>query len=189
MKIALRARVAVCVLACSGLLLVDGCDGCGCGSSKAPKAPEAVKAQPQAPAPGVKAAPGDGIPERLDRLASVASLLPAGVTWVAVFEPARIGAALHKVAMVAPKLTRARDYKDVQARILDIYGVDMDKLQGPCLLAGLPAGGRVLVCAGIDKVVVPVEAAIWNVGDYRGRPSPRFPDFPGCGRRSPCRRR
>jgi len=165
----LRADVFICVLALAGSLFVDGCDGCSCGRRKADVVEGgSVVAGRKAPSAARKEVPGDGIPERLDRLAAVASLVPAGVRWVAVFEPARVRDLLHKISMVAPKLTRARDYKDVRARFLELYGVDTDKLQGPCLLAGLATKGRVLVCAGIDKVVPPVEAALWNVADFRG---------------------
>lgn len=167
-----RARhgfVFVIAMCLTAAVCLPGCDGCSCGSGKsaavvAPAGPAAMPAVQPAPA----ADSGSQLPKRLDSLAATASLIPSDAQWVAVFDPARIRDVLHKVARVAPKLTRGRDYKDIHARILDLYGVDTDKLQGPCLMAGLKSGGRFMVCAGIDKVVVPVDASIWSVAEYSG---------------------
>jgi hypothetical protein len=104
----------------------------------------------------------------MDILADVGRLVPLDVSWVIVFEPVRLRDALHKVARVAPKLVRSEDYKDIQARILSLYGFDFAMVEGPCLFAEMSDGKKFLVCAGAGEVTVPENAEQWKVGSFQG---------------------
>jgi len=171
MKSAMRkSALVLAVLLIAGAS--SGCRGCSCGKdAPAPVAAATDGAPvPATPSPTLAAVqnPQVVLPQPLDRIMETAKLVPSNALWVAVFDPIRIRDVLHKIAGIAPKLVRANDYKQIRTRILDLYGVDNEKLGGPCLLAGLKSGGILLVCASIDKVVVPVDASLWSVADYRG---------------------
>jgi hypothetical protein len=152
------------------VVFAGGCQGCSSCSGKTP-APAAAVSTPEST--GAVAIPDkpSAVTERpntREQIASIAEMIPFDAAWVAVFQIDRMRDQLHKIARIQPKLVRSKDYHDVHARILDVYGIDTDKVEGPCLMAGLKSGGRVLVCAKGESVVEPVDSARWTVDTDKG---------------------
>ncbi|MBP7382636.1 hypothetical protein KBA39_09585 [Myxococcota bacterium] len=162
----MKSLSGVLLVLCVGLLALPGCDGCSCSGRK--HKPVDETAQTALPTPPASATVPGAVDDSLAFMAAPASLMPSTVVWFATFDPAQLMKTLDRVARVAPKLTRGADIAAVQARILDIYGVNIGSLNGPCIFAQLSSGGRLLTCAGVDKVVVPVDASIWSVNDFSG---------------------
>ncbi|HPB50665.1 MAG TPA: hypothetical protein PLZ31_05480 [Myxococcota bacterium] len=162
----MKSLSGVWLVLCVGLLALPGCDGCSCGGRK--HKPVEATGEAALPTPPVSAAALARSDDSLAFMAAPASLMPSTVVWFAAFDPANLMKVLDRVAHAAPKLTRGADIAAVQARILDIYGVNIGSLKGPCIYAQLSTGGRLLTCAGVDKVVVPVDASIWSVNDFSG---------------------
>lgn len=162
----MKSLSGVLLALCIVLLALPGCDGCSCGGRK--RKPVDTTPQAALPTPPASATVTGRSDDSLAFMAAPASLIPSTVVWFAAFDPAQLMKTLDRVARVAPKLTRGADIAAVQARILDIYGVDIGSLKGPCIFARLSSGGRLLTCAGVDKVVVPVDASIWSVNDFSG---------------------
>lgn len=144
-------------------LTISGCDGCGCGSTPA----TVEKSAGPGAAGGIATGPA-AAPSRKDVVAELGNMIPSDARWVAVFELDRVREALHKVARNAPKLVRSRDHHDIRKRLIDLYGIDLDRTTGPCLLAGIGDDGRFMVCASGSDVSSPADSAIWSVGSYSG---------------------
>ncbi|HNU67617.1 MAG TPA: hypothetical protein PKH54_02310 [Myxococcota bacterium] len=162
----MNRRILLCAISglAGAMFFINGCDGCGCGSKPDPASAPAVSTG----SVGDTAAQPARTPTRRDVVVQLGNMIPSDATWVAVFEVERVRETLHKVARNAPKLVRSRDHHDIRKRLIDLYGIDLDKTSGPCLLAGLGDSGRFLVCAAGSDISSPAESAIWSVGPYSG---------------------